>query len=260
MRYLRIFILIGILCPQFLFAEEKQLIKVAFSNNSPPTSFDENGKIEGIFKDTLDLIFSYLPQYQKSIYSFPWPRAQDEVKIGNMDLFLTYPSKERKLYADFMDQSIYVWDYGYLIYNLQSPKRNLIENAKSFKDLEALVFVGQEGVEWEKDNVPASIKRNLVNKIPAILHMVFRRNAGDFFIMSPDQAKYFAKSLGYEKQLGIKKVEFIPNSQVQFHIGIRKTFSKKTELMSAISEVLKKKDFLEKKKLIDQRYSPMLGQ
>ncbi len=240
-----------------LFAESPKLIKFAMSDSSPPLSYLESDGPKGMFKDILVLLFSYLPEYKLSLTPAPWPRGQQDVQAGRLDAFFTFPSEGRKTYADFTSEPLHVWDYGNLVYNLKNPNKLKIENAKSFDDLKDLIFVSQEGIDWENENVPKYIKREYVNKLITLLHLVFRRNTGDFFIMSADEAVFYAKKFGYEKRLGMKKVGFIPNGQVKYHIGVSKAYPGKTELLAAIEATMKKPDFQKKKKEIQKKYAKL---
>lgn len=236
-----------------------QIVRIALSEASPPTSYLENGEIKGMFKEVMALLFTHLPGYKPVFQTFPWPRAQLYVMGGEMDMFCTFPSDSRIAYADFVTDATFVWDYGYLVYDLANPKRQQIENARSFEDLRGLLFVSQEKVEWEQENVPAFIARYFVNAPHALLHMTFLRKSGDFFIMSPEQAVYYARQLGYERQLGMRKAAFIPNSQVRFHIGIRKTYPAKAALLAALEAAAQSPEYLARKRLIEKRYMSVLS-
>lgn len=254
--HLSIFFCLGILLsfPSYSSVENPKTIKIALSDSSPPTSYLENGVPAGMFQDILKLLFTYLPEYRPVFAAYPWTRAQHEVQAGRMDIFVTFPSEVRKTYADFTSQSLYTWNYGNLVYNINNPRKNKIESAKSFDDLKTLTFVSQEGIDWENENVPKYIKREYVNKIITMLHLVFKRNKGDFFIMSPEQATYYGKQLGYLSKMGMKKVNFIPNSQVKFHLGVSKANSNKAEILSAIEMVMRKPDFIQKRQEIEMKY------
>lgn len=231
----------------WVFAQSPILLKVALSAEAPPTSYQIEGKPKGLLVDLYLLTFSRMPEYRAELRAFPWARAQDNLQNETSDVFCTFPSETRKKYAVFSAEPLYVLDYGALIYDLENPKRKEIQSARRFEDLKDLTFTAQESVEWEKENVPSFIKRYFVVNAPTLFHMTFSRKAGDFFIMSPEQALYYSQELGYTKQMGVRTVDFIPNSRIEFHIGIRKTFSGHREFISALDKVMKDPDFLKKK-------------
>lgn len=256
MNFKSILIILCCVLNLFVFAKPGPiLIKVGLSDESPPTSYMDKDEAKGLLKDLLELVFEQLPEYKLSFYAQPWNRAQYQLQNDELDLFVTYPSDARKLYANFLSEVLYTWNYSYLIYNLDNPKRNLIEQAKSFEDLKDMTYLSQIGVDWEKENVPLYIKRLYFHKIEGIIHSLFRRNAGDFVIMSNEQASYYANKFGYQKKLGIKQVSLITNSQIEFHIGIRKTFKDNKKILQAISKVLNDPTFIQKKAKLIQSAS-----
>lgn len=229
-------------------------VRVAMSEAAPPTSFVVDGQASGMFREMLEALFSRVPAYKLEFHALPWTRAQWAVQHDEMDMFVTFPSANRARYASFTDNSLYVMDYGNIVYDLRGSKAGQIELARSFKDLMSLVFVTQDGVAWENENVPDYIQRYKVNGPASLMHMTFRRAAGDFFIMNTEQAVYYAKQLGYENHLGMKKVMFIPNSLAPFHIGLRKSYPDSKSLLAALDGAMRHPDFLMKKRAIELRY------
>lgn len=219
-------------------AEEARLLRFAMSAESPPTSYAQNGEAQGILRDMLLALFATLPEYRLEFLSLPWTRAQLEVTRGQADGFCTFPSKKRKGYARFAARPVYVWDYGNLVYSRDNAQSGVIASARSFDDLRDLRLISQEGVDWESENVPGFIQRYPVNTPPQMIHMLLRRGAGDFLIMSAEQAQYYANLYGYTEQLRNAKVDFIPNSQVQFHIGLRQSLPDVEQIMARIDQAM----------------------
>lgn len=229
-------------------------IRVAMSAAGLPTSYLENGKPAGVFKEMLEALFSSMPAYQLQLHVVPWTRGQRAVQDGSMDMFITFPSTHRSQYAGFTAQPVFVLDYGNIVYDLKGRNAAIIESARSFEDLKNLVFIHQDGVEWELDNVPAYIKRYTINGPNPLMHMTFRRRTGDFFIMNAEKTVYYARLLGYEKQLGMRKVDFIPNSLVRYHVGLRHSFPNSKAVLAEIDAAMKQPEFLRKKRIIEKKY------
>ena len=238
----------------FCHAAGPALVRVAMSEAGVPTSYSENGKAAGVLRELLEAVFSELPGYRLEFHVYPWTRAQRAVEDGSMDIFITFPAANRVSYAGFTAHAIYALDYGTIVYDRTSPKAATIAAARSFEDLRQMVFVQQDGVAWEQENVPAYIKRYQVNGPSSLMHMTFRRRTGDFFIMNPEKAVHNARELGYESQLGMKKVSFIPNSLVHFHIGLRHSYADSKTLLAAMDGVLKQPEFQRRKRTIEQKY------
>lgn len=229
-------------------------IGVALSEATSPVNSRESGETNGIVGDLLKVLFQLVPSYRPEFYIYPWTRGQWLVEHGQMDLFVTFPSSSRKQYAAFTSSPLMTMNYGNLVYDAGNPYAGRIQNAKSFADLKDLVFISQASVAWETENIPNYIHRYTVNSPSGLLHMAFQRKAGDFFIMPKEQALYFARQLGYSKHLAMKKVDFIPNSIVEFHIGVRKSFPQAAQLLAALDAALLTPTFLTHRRLLEKRY------
>ncbi|WP_342118080.1 substrate-binding periplasmic protein [Pseudoduganella sp. OTU4001] len=235
-------------------AQSTVTVKVALSEALPPASYAVNGEPSGLLKDMLVELFRHVPGYRLEFRTYPWARAQRLVESGQMDMFVTFPSASRKAYAAFSPHAIYTLDYGNLVFDSRSSKAAKLETARSFEDLRGLTFISQEGVSWEDENVPAYIKRYMVNTPRSMWHMIFQRKAGDFFIMSVEHAIYIANRYGYRDQLRMKKVDFIPNSLVEFHVGLRKNHPQQAALLHAIDAAMVHPEFVAKRKAIERKY------
>lgn len=232
-----------------------QVINIVLSSESPPTSYEENGEPVGIFVDYFKLVFSKLPQYKVQFHSIPWKRAQIEMQNNNMDVFLTCPTEDRKIYAAFTKNNLYSWDYGNIVFNKNNPKKELILKAKSFTDLKELLFLSQESVSWENENIPKYIERRFVHKLDTMVQILLGRATGDFLVMGQDQAHYFAHKMGLLENLQMQKVNFIENSQVKFHIGVRKSLNGHEKLLADIEKVLQSSEFQTKKAVLKKKYA-----
>ncbi len=217
--------------------------------------FSENSQISDVVRELAQLAFSYVPSHTPQFQTLPWTRVQRLMENGDMDMFVTYAATNRAAYAHFTKSALFTLDYGHIVYDKHGPKAAQVESATSFADMKDLVFVHQDGVEWEMRNVPSYIKRYTVNAAPHIFHMTFERRAGDFFIMYPMQAVHFARQLGYEKQLGIRKVNFIPNHLVGLKIGIRKTYPGSAALVNALEAAMQNAEFKQRAKAILQQHA-----
>lgn len=228
-------------------------LKFAFADDEPPISSAYEEAVVGTIPDALALVFDLLPQHSASKIAAPWPRAQLMVQSGVVDGFLTYPSTIRQTYALFTEHPAYFLDFGYLIYHRDNENRTQIEAARRFEDLKGLKFISQNGVEWERDNVPAYLERVMVNDLNTMVHLLLNRRAGDYFIMPPEQAIYIATKFGYRDLLAYQRVQFIPDSVIPFHVGIRKSYPNAEAIIMAIDGVLASQQFkTERQKIVDR--------
>ena len=105
-------------------------------------------------------------------------------------------------------------DFGYLIYPKDHERRIELEEAQSFQDLKSFKAVIQSGVGWEQDNIPDYIKRVPANNLDTMTHLLFFRRQGDFFIMPPSQAMFYAKKFGYQNNVAYRRAAFINDAEI----------------------------------------------
>ena len=173
----------------------------------------------------------------------PWSRAQYNVSLGLTDGLLTYPSKEREGYAIFSALSLFTLDYGYLVYSAENPNIGLIESATSFTDLANLTVIVEKGSEWEADNIPDFLERVPGQDVTAMMHLLMLRQAGDFLVQPAEDARFAARKLGYSEKLKIRKVSFIPNSLIPFHIGVSRKLPSAVEVINQVDAVMQNPEF-----------------
>lgn len=235
----------------FLSRGQSNTIHFALSNKSHPMSYGiDGGKVDGFFNSLITYLDTKIDKYHFEIRGYNWQRAQAMVHNGEKDGYCTYPSDERKKHSLFTKSPLFVQDYGYIIYNKKNKNAEKIKKIKTLRDLEEFKFISQSGIKWEEDNVPPTIKRIYVNSIEQLSHYLFLRNEGDFFIMPPEQAFYYAQLFGYLNDVGVLKVNFIPNSNVNYHIGISLKNPLHQELIELIDKELQTKDFTNFRKKI----------
>ncbi|MFT5219720.1 MAG: polar amino acid transport system substrate-binding protein [Gammaproteobacteria bacterium] len=214
------------------------------ADNEAPLSSGLDDTAIGLIPDIVNLVFSHLPDHQVRLKAYPWARAQLEVERGRADGLLTYPSKKRKGYASFTSSTLYKLDFGYLIYDKDNANRPEIESATSFADLKNLTIITQTGAEWESDNIPDYMHKVEANEVQAMFHLLMLRKQGDFLIMPPEQAIYIAKNSGYQDKIAYRQVDFINDSLIPFHLGVRQSHPLANALISEIDRVAGSDTFL----------------
>jgi len=76
-----------------------------------------------------------------------------------------------------------------------------------------------------------------------MMHLLMLRQAGDFLVQPAEDARLIARQLGYSQKLKIRKVDFIPNSQIPFHIGVSKKLPYAREVIKQIDAVMQSPEF-----------------
>ncbi len=258
LRYQSILLIFCLVVGSYGSAQQANPLPRVFSfavvNDEPPISSQSNGRSVGIMPDTIRLIFSLIPEYDVEIAAYPWPRAQSLVEIGKLDCLLTYPSEKRQKYALFTQHRVYSEDFGYLLYHKNSDKRLTLESASSFEDLSQTTIITQIGAEWEQDNLPADLKQVEARNLENMLHLLLLRQAGDFFVMMPEQAIYLARKFGYQDQLAYRRVDFIPESNIPFHLGVRGGHPFAGALINKVDQIIQTEAFQQAMIELQDRY------
>lgn len=233
---------------------QSHTLLLAFAKDEAPISYVENGEVTGSIPDMARLIFALVDEHRVEMTAAPWPRAQRMVEAGRADGFVTYPSDERRRYALFTEQAAYHIDFGYLIYHRDNPNREQLESAQSFEDLRGLRLIGQNGADWERDNIPAFLESVMANSLDSMMHLLMRRQVGDFVVMSPEQAIYIAKQLGYRSDLAYHSVDFIPDARIPIHLGIARTTQNAEAIVAAAEAAMNTEVFRERQRQLIDRY------
>jgi polar amino acid transport system substrate-binding protein len=210
-------------------------LKFVFDENSPPYSFvDAQGRLAGLFPELVTLAAGEWPGFQVSFQALPWARAQAMVSSGEADGFLTYPSEVRKLYAKFTPMPLFTEDIGYLVFRADSPLKAKFAQLRSLADLRGLTLMMSVGSEWEQDNIPPDIARIEKTNDRIKLSTLVKRQEGDFTIMGLEQAARLAGELDLVGKLAWQRVDFLPDSQVDFHLGLRSSLRWTPTLLKAL--------------------------
>lgn len=234
----------------------KQVLSFAFSNGSPPYSYESNNKCRGVMYDLLHFVLEDELNYSLECTPLPWKRAQSMVRHNRMDGLATYPSKSRKQYAYFSSEPIFKQDFGYLVYNKSKPGIARINQVQNYADLSNFKFVGVIGVGWEKDNIPPEIARELAPTMKIAFNLLLKRQIGDFMVINPGQANVMASTYGFDStQLGFARAEFISNSVVSYHVGLQKQLPDAEMIIGEIDSVLRSASFQAKSDQLMKAYN-----
>lgn len=250
-RFLAVFWLVLVTASGAVMADDWRF---GFAEDEAPVSDTGPRGAGGIIPDLAVELFNRLPGEALQMEAGPWIRMQRWVETGQLDGFITYPSEERQRYAVFSQTPVFNIDFGYLIFRHDHPQRDRLEAARSFDDLTGLVFIGQQGAEWERDNIPASLETVLVGQLDTMMHLLVRRQTGDFLIMPPEQAIDIARRLGYEGQVAYHPVDFIPNARIPFHVGLRLSHPQSDAEIERIDAVLRSESYQNAADRIVQAY------
>ena len=239
----------------FSSAQAQTNLRFVFDQGSPPYSYkDADGNAIGLFPELVKAAFAALPEYSITVEAYPWARAQEMVQRGVADGFMTYPSEGRKKYAVFNSAPGFVEDIGYLVFVPKNPNAERLRTAKSFEDLRPFLFLGSSASEWETDNVPGYIKKESIAQDESRLHILIQRRHGDFIIMGRENCNYLLNKLGYGGRLEFAKVNFLPDAQVPFNLGIAKMRPDAVDIIGKLNKAMASPKLKAELQKIQKRY------
>lgn len=190
---------------------------------------------EGLFIELLDEIFNKRLNIDVQCKTFPWKRAQLNVKTGQDDFLITVPTEPRLKYAVKSKQPIFQLHMHVYTYS-GHPLIDEIKNIKTLEDIVDLdlVTVTNLGNGWHKQFIEAhGIPTHYTQDDEHILKFLAAKRA-DIIIDAKTPTNYNIKRLGLSSQIEFTDVTFGP---LDFYLLMSKK-SKATMLMPAIDETI----------------------
>nr|WP_321501661.1 transporter substrate-binding domain-containing protein [uncultured Dethiosulfovibrio sp.] len=174
-------------------------MKMTYFNNFPPFSWsDENGKMQGILVDVMDEIVGSGMGISLSHEGFPWARAQQMVKEGDADGFVTVPTPARQEYAETGKEDV-IMSKMVIFAKKGSDAAEELKNAKSLSDLKEMSIIDYVGNGWGDRNLEG-FKRHLAPKMDNVFQMLVG-DRGDICITDSVVGWYTLKGLGLQDQV-----------------------------------------------------------
>ena len=196
------------------YAEEP--LRIAYYNNYPPFSYSENNEMKGFFIDVVNEIGHRMDIPIKHL-GYPWARAQKNVAQGECDAFITAPTEKRKIYAQFVKESIVTTNIRPFV-SASNPKLSEIKKRKKISDWKDYTFVAFIGGGWSQKNL-ADMNVQFVSKVDQLIMMLDIGRA-DIHLGHSIVTNHKIKKLGYEEE--IIELDVIIDS-LDWFLGISKS-------------------------------------
>ncbi|MBI2254580.1 MAG: transporter substrate-binding domain-containing protein [Proteobacteria bacterium] len=133
-------------------AEAKQPVRLVFATDLVPLSYEKDGAVHGIFIDIAREAFEHRLGQPVDLQIYPWERAQQMVRHGDADGFITIATKARQEYANCGRIPVLQADLHPLV-RTDNPRRAEIAAAKNLADLKPFEIVSYFGNGWAKQNL-----------------------------------------------------------------------------------------------------------
>lgn len=220
---------------QALYGETTRKIIYASGRWVPYSYIDDSGEPQGVYIDLLKEIFEKQLKLQVEYQEYPWKRAQEYVKDGLADFFITVVSEERLQYTlktklPVMEMYLHVFTYTD---HAQLSKIRTIGSGADILDL-GLIPVTNLGNAWHKNNIDRlGVNTHYVpNEENAFLFLSAKR--ADITIEPLIAGNHLIKKLGLASIIIPTEARFGP---LKFHLFVSKK-SKYVKIMNEIDHVI----------------------
>jgi polar amino acid transport system substrate-binding protein len=196
--YLAALLLVWLQLAGPLAAEEP--IHLVFAEQLTPLSYDDQGTTRGILVDVaIDVLRDQLGLPIK-VGTYPWERAQQMVRQGEADGFITISTAERREYADCGTLPVLRASLHPL---LRQDHKSLatIAEAGSLEDLRSYNFISYFGNGWARENLEKAgfdvfFAADYTSHIKGLA-----QGRGDLALVTPTSGAYYIRQLGLEQKL-----------------------------------------------------------
>lgn len=138
------------------FAQEvskKRVFNVVYFFDYQPFSWiDKDNNMKGILVETLEESLRKKMGFLVVHKGYPWARAQNYVKVGTADAFVTVPTPERKKYTLISKKPVLVATFT-LFVNKNHKEIKSLKKVKSIKELKKFKLIHYLGSGWAKKNL-----------------------------------------------------------------------------------------------------------
>lgn len=228
-----------------------QIMKIVYFESFPPYSWkNEKGEMEGIFIDIANAVLGKEMGITLIHEGYPWARAQNLVKNGEADAFITVPTAIRKEYTISSAEPFLLSPITIFI-NKYNPKYEDIKKVKSVKDLKTFDILDYLGNGWGDEKLK-DYKRIKAVDLKSAFFML-ENGRGDLIATDNLVAKYVLSSMKTSNNNGTVELPIILDS-----VAMSLCISKKSPFKNIISGFDKKIVEFRKKgeiELILKKYS-----
>ena len=191
-------------------------LKVVYFEKYEPISWLASGEMHGGLVDIVNESIGRRMGIDVSNRGFPWARAQEMVRDGRADAFVTVATPERSAYTNCSNEDVLrLENVAYI--NVANKNLRALERVQSIDDLLPFTLTSYLGNGWAKDRFA---KHNVewVYGIENSIRMLAAERV-DVFVEARQVVRYHLQKLGFsEKMLELEPVF----DTVRFRLCIRK--------------------------------------
>ncbi|QDL53963.1 substrate-binding periplasmic protein [Rhodoferax aquaticus] len=205
-------------------------VRMAYFEDFAPMSFKTpKGDMAGIFIETLNHIAKASGvAFQHS--GFPWQRAQNYIKAGELDALCAWNSVERKEYLWFASTPVIEQTMG--IYH--RPKDARVQAIRSVQDMRALAQGSYLGNGYAKQYLEPDLIKWQAD-MTSVLRLVAAESL-DIFVEGELIGKAAIEKHGLQGKLAFTPLPFL--DPVRSYFGLRKSFDKAQHIVERVDGAL----------------------
>lgn len=213
-------VVICIMCILVLFSGcSKKPVIFTFLDYAPYCWTDSDGNAQGIYIDIIDEVVRNGMGIPVEYHEYAWDVAQDLVKDGTADAFITVPTPERREYTEISNEPLFS-DVCVIFTQKDNERLDEIQKVTSIPDLKGFKLLDYTGSGWANQHL-ADFD---VEWLPGIKEVLIElaNGKGDIFVQPHILTNYNINELHLED-----KIIEIPNplDHVEFHVCVSKNSS-----------------------------------
>lgn len=195
---------------------------VAGGSFPPFNVLDADGRMTGVYPDALAAIgreIDWTFQYTAA----PWARAQDMVRTGQADGFITVATPERQDYALFARQPLVGGMGMVIVHAADSPRRAEIERIAGNDDLRNFALVDYIGNGWGNSIWEGWPTVERVRDLRTLIRMIATGRA-DIALQPRAVVEAVTRQIGLQGQIAFRAAPFAERGTSGVHFGLRRSF------------------------------------
>ncbi|WP_374385059.1 substrate-binding periplasmic protein [Dongia sp.] len=180
-------------------------IHLVFAETAAPLAFGEDGQVRGIEVDVAREVFTKRLGLAIDTQLYPWERAQQMVRNGEADGFISIPTPERDSYASCGQVPVVRMPMRATM-RRNHPQREDVANLRTLDDLRPFALVSYLGNGWARQKL-AGFNVTDAADFPASLRGL-ALGRGDIALVAALSAQYYVNKLQLRGKLVILPNDF----------------------------------------------------
>ncbi len=176
----------------------REPMKMVYFDNFPPYSWLERGEMKGILIDVMDEALQKRMGIAVIHRGYPWERAQNFVKNGEGDAFVTVPTPKRMTYTRVSKEPVVKPSFTMFV-NKDSLRIDELRTVEKISDLKKFRLGHYLGSGWAQKNLAGMDVDWTPNSDTCL--MMLGKGRFDVFVDVSQVIRYNIKLLGLQKQI-----------------------------------------------------------